>query len=335
MYRVLGPADKEEWVGMLALFKELDVHYYPEYCRLFAAEEKGEARMFVFQKEAGTVIYPFIMRRIDEYCDITTPYGYGGPVVAGPDGENLAGDFRACFERYCLEQGIVTEFIRFHPLLENHRLMAPYLPVGRFSTVVYVDLTRPEEEIRAGYGYNNRKNINKAVRAGLEVVIEEAPDHFAEFKHIYNHTLQRNRAGRHYYFTDEFFEKIHRLLAGRFLYACTVYKGSVIAAELLLFNHHYIHSFLGGTLAEYFELRPANLLKHRVAGWAKAKGIKRFILGGGREEEDGIFRFKKSFSRDGLAGYYLGKKIHLPDVEQRLAELYPAGRADYFPRYRG
>ncbi len=47
--------------------------------------------------------------------DVITPYGYGGPV-----GEGLAGFYEA-YREWCAERGVVSTFVRYHPLFENYR----------------------------------------------------------------------------------------------------------------------------------------------------------------------------------------------------------------------
>src|SRR5207237_8605866 len=49
---------------------------------------------------------------------VTTPYGYGGPVAIGESPP--VARFYELYEGWCRERGIVTTFIRFHPLLANH-----------------------------------------------------------------------------------------------------------------------------------------------------------------------------------------------------------------------
>ncbi|MCL6561056.1 MAG: GNAT family N-acetyltransferase, partial [Firmicutes bacterium] len=291
-YHVLSLQDREQWLQELENLKELcpDLHYRPEYCGLFRGQ--GEARLFVYREGTASVVYPFLLRKVNlisglegalgqDLYDITSPYGYGGPLASPAAAESVWDNFYRCFVQYCKKNDIITEFIRFHPLLGNHRLLTNHVEVERVSSVVCVDLKGSDEEIWSGYERNNRKNIKKAYREGLEVILEETPAHFTDFITIYHQTMLRNRAGEFYFFSGDFYDRIHKELKGHFLYAHTLRGGRVISTELLLYNETYIHSFLGGTLDEFFEYRPNNILKHEVIKWAKKKGIKYFLLGGG------------------------------------------------------
>jgi len=348
-FQVFDLREREQWVGELDRLTDPvpDIHYRPEYCALFG--RSGEARLFVYRKGSNTIYYPFLLRKInlipgfaelpdDELYDITSPYGYGGPLADGALDKSVWYGFHSCFAEYCRQQNVITEFIRFHPLLGNHRPLLDIMPVERVSSVVVLDLNRSPEKIWTGYGRNNRKNINKALREGVEVLIEEAPDHFGDFMFIYQQTLERNRAGQFYYFDRRFFHYIHSELKGHFVYAFALLGSRVISGELLLFNGAYLHSYLGGTLQEYFPWRPNNLLKHEVARWAKNRGIRYFMLGGGRRDNDGIFRYKRSFAPDGVLDFYVGKRVHNGAMAEKLAGLMDAepGREkeNFFPAYR-
>ncbi len=331
-YYVLGLQEREQWLRELKNLKEIkpDLHYRPEYCGLF--KDIGEGRLFVYREGADCVLYPFLLRKVDripglegrleqELYDITSPYGYGGPLAASDADDSLWSNFYKCFEDYCKRNSIITEFIRFHPLLGNHRPLENHVKVERVSSVVCVDLSLTDEEIWLGYRRNNRKNIKKARREGLEVILEESPARFADFISIYNDTLMRNRARKFYFFNNDFYDYIHKQLRGNFVYAHTLKDGRVVSTELLLYNETYIHSFLGGTLEQFYEFRPNNILKHEVIVWAKSRGIKYFLLGGGYREGDGIFRYKRSFARDGVLDFYIGKKVHNQEAANMLENM--------------
>lgn len=175
----------------------------------------------------------------------------------------------------------------------------------------------------------------KALREGVSVTIESSPRHFAEFMNIYRQTMDRNQADRFYYFSLDFFNRLHQGMQNRYVYAQAWLHGKIVSTELLIYNQHYVHSFLGGTLAEYFPYRPNNLLKHEVIKWARKQGIRYFILGGGRSDDDGIFKYKSTFSGD-IAGYFIGKKIHNREaVAEITGALSQADTGvDFFPPYR-
>src|SRR6478735_1307981 len=92
----------------LVMGNDLDVYFDDNYGKLYEKVENGKAEIFNFNYKFGIIKNQFIKREIpirinnEIYYDIVTPYGYGGPVIIK-----------------CEENKIVSEFIRFHPILEN------------------------------------------------------------------------------------------------------------------------------------------------------------------------------------------------------------------------
>ncbi|WP_218143812.1 GNAT family N-acetyltransferase [Planococcus faecalis] len=113
----------------------------------------------------------------------------------------------------------------------------------------------------------------------------------------------------------------------------------IISTELVIFGSENCYSFLGGTDREYFHLSANNYLKYEIIKWAKEKGLKRFILGGGYGADDGIFKYKKSFAPNGVCSFYVGKKVF---NEEKYNELVQMRNEDmgfesdnlFFPKYR-
>jgi hypothetical protein len=92
-----------------------DPYYRPEFLAAAALAEDAEPAVFCHDG----VLYPFLVRPLpDGRCDLTSAYGFAGP--------SAAGDWRAAFRAACTERGVVSEFIRFHPVRQNQRLPATW-----------------------------------------------------------------------------------------------------------------------------------------------------------------------------------------------------------------
>ncbi|HEV8098818.1 MAG TPA: hypothetical protein VGP56_06705, partial [Gaiellaceae bacterium] len=90
-----------EWDGL-----ELDAYYRRPYVESAALLDAG--RPFLLEHEGA--FFAGIER--DDPCDVVTPYGYGGPTGDG---------FWDAYETWARERGVVSTFVRFHPLLANQR----------------------------------------------------------------------------------------------------------------------------------------------------------------------------------------------------------------------
>ena len=167
-------------------------------------------------------------------------------------------------------------------------------------------------------------------------------DGLDKFLHVYQSTMKRRNG---YEFSAQYFKNLCERLNNQIMFFYSVHKNSVISVELVLIGSENVYSFLGGTLADKFHLRPNDLLKYEIIRWARGIGKKRFILGGGNYENDGIFQYKIAFSPKGAVPKYEGKRILNQQYYDQLVEnnLKWHGINDrkwipnrsFFPRYRG
>ncbi len=105
----------------------------------------------------------------------------------------------------------------------------------------------------------------------------------------------------------------------------------------MLCSEKYVYSFLGGTLEEFYPMRPNELLKCEIIKWSQETEHSAFILGGGYGGNDGIYRYKKSFAPGSDVPFYVGRFVHnrkiydkLVDMRRQQGEL----NSNFFPLYR-
>ena len=325
-----------------------DLYFNPNYAKVYA-EIDGKSDTFVFECPYGKVTNTFILREVkwklegETYYDIVTPYGYGGPLAENvTDIEMLMTEYKKAFEQYCREKHIICEFIRFH-LFDNVDVREHYYgETSHLLDNVVVDTTGDfEEHIWKRYEHKVRKNVKKALNSGLEIVIENNLDHLIGFLDIYNSTMDRNNADSYYYFGANYFEDIAHLLPDNYMYFHVFKEGKIASTELVLCSEDYAYSFLGGTFTEYYEFRPNDFLKNEIIKWCNRTGRKKFILGGGYHKDDGIYRYKRSFTPDPDVPYYVGRYVFDQEKYGKMVELRKNEDADfnpdtgYFPKYRG
>lgn len=323
-----------------------DLYFNPNYAKVYESID-GKSETFCFSCPHGKMQNTFILRPIKwevdgkTWYDIVTPYGYGGPVIQEcSDLEKLMADYREAFIAYCLEHNIVCEFIRFH-LFDNTDVRQHYY--GQTENVldnVVVDTTGDYDSIWMNYEHKVRKNVKKAISNGLTICIESNLNHLDSFLDIYYSTMDRNQATDYYYFKRSYFEDIARLLPENFMYFHVLKDGKVIATELVLCSENYAYSFLGGTNEEYFAMRPNDFLKDAIIKWCNETGRKYFVLGGGYHKEDGIYRYKRSFTKAPDVPFFVGRAIINEHAYNRFVEIRAAENVEfdlssaYFPLYR-
>ncbi len=299
------------------------------------------------------MIYPFLLRDLTKdpcYCsrippafDITTPYGYGGPFYWGTtDARKIGEPFWDAFRRWVERKGVVSEFIRFS-LFQEDLLYYPGEREERQTNIVRT-LDLDDDLLWMDFEHKVRKNVKKAQRNGLTVVADPDGDRLHEFLNIYSSTMDRRNAGPAYFFPREFFLDIKGGLSGQSLYFHAVFRGRIVSSELVLVSAETVYSFLGGTVSSSFELRPNDLLKYEIIRWCRAHKMRHYVLGGGFQPDDGIFRYKRTFAPNGCYPFFVGHRIFDSELYQTLINIRREfsekqgekwiPRADFFPEYR-
>lgn len=334
----------EEWDKIVHSFKEYDVYWLSGYVKAFQLHGDGEPLLFYYE-DSDTRGINVVMKRdiaMDEnftgkipentYFDFATPYGYGGWLI---EGEGLDALF-ASYDSWLKKNGIVSEFVRFHPMLKNHEACMAYCDVVQLGEVVHMDLSSPET-IWSNITSKNRNMIRKAIKNDIKIYQGRFPEIYKKFQEIYNGTMDKDNADSYYYFGDEFYKSVLNDLAQNAQVFYAEKDNEIIATSIILASNGRLNYHLSGSLKEYSSFAPTNLLLYRVALWGCENGFDTLYLGGGvGSGEDGLFKFKRSFYKDDLNHFYIGKRIYDDDKYAELVNLRSeVSGLTYFPKYRG
>jgi lipid II:glycine glycyltransferase (peptidoglycan interpeptide bridge formation enzyme) len=236
-------------------------------------------------------------------------------------------------------EGIVAEFAHLHPWSSAREALDPNACVYD-RDIIWLDLTlSPDDLWRNQFQHCCRKNIARATREGVRVFTGSSDAHIHEFVRIYSDTMQYRQALPRYFFSHAFFcalrDELHE--NSRFVFA--EYRNQIIAATLYLYDDTHVFSFLGGADTAFQMVRPTNAVIWNTIQWAREAGKKRLILGGGYQPDDGIFRFKATFSRLRKA-FHVYRRVLLEQdyalLERQCREYYRLRTLvdGYFPSYR-
>lgn len=335
-----------EWDKTVRSFADYDVYYLSGYVKAFQLHGDGEPLLFYYEDEAVRGINVVMKRDIakdphfigklpeNTYFDFSTPYGYGGWLVEGEKTEKLFDTYEA----WCRENGIISEFVRFHPVLKNHVYSERRYEVIPLGETIKMDL-RDAETIWSNFTTQNRGKIRKAKKNELTVKHGMSAELLETFRVIYNGTMDKDNATDYYYFAPEFYESILRDLDGHAeLFYTEKPDGEIIAASIMLLENGRINYHLSGSLREYQNMAPTNLLLYETVLWGAENGYKTLYLGGGvGSGEDNLLIFKRSFNRyEENDRFHIGRKVFLPERYDYLLKCREdAIHTGFFPQYRG
>lgn len=343
MLKVISLIKRVEWDGIVRSFSDYDIYYLSGYVVPFAIHGDGEPMLFYYEGDNVRAINVVMRRDIgadDNFCgkiptnkyyDFVTPYGYGGWLIEG-DGD--VSELFSEYEEWCRKNGIVSEFLRLHPILFNHKRLGDAYNLKNIGKTIAMDLSS-QDAVWNNITSKNRNMIRKAEKNG--VVIKTACDDktYDNFIEIYNATMERDNADKYYYFERGFYTALqHDLRDNSVIFYAENPEGEMLGASIMLFCNGKLTYHLSGVKAEFRDLAPTNLLLYKAALWGVNKGCHTFHLGGGvGAREDSLFNFKKSFYRGEPCDYYIGKKIFDKETYDKLSAIN-GKQSDYFPMYR-
>lgn len=332
----------EQWDAVVRSIRAYDVYWLSGYVKAFQIHGDGEPLLFAYDDGTTRGINVVMKRdiaadnafigRIPQGClfDIATPYGYGGWVIEGDQTDDLFRAYRAWMER----NGIISEFVRFHPILKNHEKASSFYEIVQLGEVVHMELTSPES-IWGNLTGKNRNVIRKAEKNGVHIYNGRFPQLYEQFRSIYNGTMDKDKAEAYYYFEPAFYTSILEDLPQNAQVFYAEKDDIIIAASIVIMANGRMNYHLSGSIREYSSFAPTNLLLYQAALWGCANGYKTFYLGGGvGSGEDNLFKFKRAFYRGDLNRFYIGKRIFNRVKYDELVGMREATDSSFFPKYR-
>ena len=346
-----------------------DVYYLSAFAALNEEIFKEPASLFRYGDQTNQTLMVTVKRNISDLpfsgsgqglpakskYDISSPYGYGGPVINCENASDIKGlfqEFRDSFHEYCTSEGIVTEFLRLHPLMENHKLFGKDPNLLQKNHTVWIDVRFDETEILKRMKNDPRRSINVAKNNGVEVILSDLRlNHIRDFYTLYRDSMDRLGAAPFYYFSEEFFLDLAHNLDQNVALFLAVWEGKTIAAYWFFHCGAYVDLYLAGSDSDHWDRKANALTIYQAALWAKSQGYRSVHLGGGLGVElDNLFHFKSQFSPD-RSNYYMYRFVHnqqaytdLCDIklryEQQTTKISGAVHKDtdnsgFFPAYRG
>lgn len=309
--RIYSLDDCVEWNGVVKAFLQYDVYYMSGYVKAFQLHGDGDPQLLYYEAEGLKAIYVYMKRKtaIDGYYDSLTPYGYGGVLFEGDTSEENLEAFWDAYVEKMKEIGVVDNFVRYHPVLRNAIPMKYVSTVIDLGKTIAIDLNS-KEVIWNNIISKNRNMIRKAEKNGVEIRHGKDIELFKDFKRIYNTTMEKDHAEEYYFFEDSFYESIHRDLFDNYEMFYAVLDGQIIAMSIMLYANKQMHYHLSGSMMEYRNLAPSNLLLYKAALWGCEQGFKTFHLGGGvGSGEDNLYKFKAAFNRSSDYQFSIGKEV--------------------------
>lgn len=295
----------KEWLRVWEATESSDPFAHPAYVREF---ENSASVAVCVSWRSGDIVLPLILRQLrteawmtdsSELVDAETPYGYGGPLVKPGIAEGDRVAFLRDLRAWASRAHVVSLVGRLRVVDKEFELPAHTIRQNIVRTT-----QMPLDELWFDYEHKVRKNVKRAQKHEVKILVDETGEYLDDFEAIYESTLDRRSAVDRYRFGTDFYRNIIAQLPGTVLFHARL-DGKIVSSEIVLSSDRWAYSFLGGTLPDAFASRANDLLKHEIMTWCHETGKQGFVLGGGYAAEDGIFKYKKSFAPNGLVPFQL------------------------------
>jgi hypothetical protein len=314
-----------------------DFYHLAEYHRL---EQSGEPLLFVSTCGHETIALPFLLRRIDgtDFNDITSVYGYAGPIANSPAPSTAAIDnFYSDLLRFFDRHRVVSAFARLHPLIGYQETTLQRLGATvAHGQSVCIDLSQPATEQRRQYSHS-LKNIVNRLRKKEIFTVEPAqtPEEIDIFAAIYRENMQRVKASPMYFFDNNYFHRLIANIPSTLFLART--EDKIVCGSLFTECDGIIQPHLSATCSNFLHLSPLKLVWDEIRIYGVRKGMQFMHLGGGvGSRDDSLFDFKAQFSHNRLT-FKTWRYVHNEREYVRLSgKCSVNGRRDtgFFPEYR-
>jgi serine/alanine adding enzyme len=337
---------------------EADVFYHPDFCRFRYGGSRDRPVMFRYEDDLGIVFDVTVVRQIAElpfFAEVGSHFGsspvdlvspeYNGPMVVGSfkDQSELLRRYRDAVGEYCRDHGVVTEFVRVHPLSECVQELNGVEALVTASEIVYVDLKAGYEVAANGYRRGHRRTIKRAAKEGAHIeIVAPTPQRIERLAAAYAETMLRRGAGTYYSHDLAYFESLFQNLGNRaLLVEAYAGNGGLAAVNVFFVGSRYVWDMYLGTV-ESQRRTGANHFKYdRMICWAAENGYQRLMMGGGFAPGDDLYLYKLGYSSLTAPVRHL-RKVHNSGILERLLKmksefdlrLGQPTRSNYFPSYR-
>lgn len=344
--------DQKDWNQVLKLFPEMnDVYFSYEYFKIFAEHYNVKFEGFFWENQHLSIFWSHLVREIqnisdnsDQFFDLITPYGYGGPLIHCKskivsrikDSLHL---FMEDYYKFAREQNYICEFVRFHPILKNWELFSEgfqrQILLQYNNDTVYIDLSNDLDNIWKEIGKGHKYNINKTDKENCKIILSETPldCDIEAFISLYYDTMEKNCASDKYFFTSSFIkDHFSHLFSLLIAVECS---DQLLGASMFITGNSIVNYHLSGSRKNIKGVYPSDFIIWSAIKWAKNHNFSYLNLGGGFGKNDSLFNFKKGFSKT-IAPYYTGKIIFNVEQYEKLSKKcnQQDSQEKFFPLYR-
>ncbi|WP_316748988.1 GNAT family N-acetyltransferase [Pedobacter gandavensis] len=336
-YHVINMEQPAEWDACIQEAVNYDFYHTWHY---HALEKNGEPLLFVYTEGEVFIALPLLKREINNsgLFDLTSVYGYSGPVSNRKFidiNDQLLENFKQSFLSFMKTSRFISLFSRLNPFIDQKVLIEKIGGLSGNGKTVYMDLSIPIEEQRAGYEKRLGRQIRQLRKMPYQIKEASSATEISLFTAMYNENMLRLGASQRYFFDETYFTNLLNSKAKE-CRLIVIYDGTeMICGAVIMCAGNVIRNHLSATANSHIQHSPSKLLTDEISVIGRQLGKRYFHLGGGLEgKEDSLFKFKFSFStlllEDSTWRFVSDPLVYNDLVKERNDQ----SNLNYFPLYR-
>jgi lipid II:glycine glycyltransferase (peptidoglycan interpeptide bridge formation enzyme) len=333
--------DKITWMTALQEIGNYDFyHTYDGHHISKKTDEEPNLLVYHCPEDHFTIALPLLIRKIEgtDYFDASSVYGYGGPLASIKT--NLAdfSVFKTHLQDYLKAQNIISVFARLHPYIPNQELVLASLgAIKTLGKVVNIDLKLSADEQLKQYSKTTKRYLKK-IKKTCSVDIQNHENAIFKFIELYEENMNRVKAKSEYFFPKEYYLNFANAKDFKtdFVFVELNDTKEIISGAMIIYTNEIVQYHLSGTSNAYLNITPIRLILDEIRIKASEQGYSILNLGGGLgSQEDSLFSFKSSFSKD-LREFKVWNYICNQQIYDKLSAPNKNLTADtnFFPLYR-
>jgi hypothetical protein len=167
-----------------------------------------------------------------------------------------------------------------------------------------LNLSRTEEQLLSGCRDSTKRNIRRAEKTGITVIIDNSYKAMCEYYRL--HAMTRRRQGIPPQ-PFNFFKNIHENLIAKNhgLIVLASYNKDIIAGNIYLHFHRKAYYKFGATDMKSQHLRPSNSVMWEAIKWYAKHGYESLCFGRTAPDNQGLLQYKKGWGTEqNVINYY-------------------------------
>lgn len=196
----------------------------------------------------------------------------------------------------------------------------------RLNMILYLE-DNDEESIMMKFSKKCRSSIRGSARKGVEVRYSRTDEDIEILHHAYMTMAERNKISTR---SVEYFKQLRDSYGEDLRVYITTHEDDILAAGLTINYFGKLYFLYAGSTNIKRNLNPNHLMNYEMIKWGIETGAEQYDFGGVFElsNDDGLYRFKKSFCDKDEPAQYIGEinKVYKPFLYNILESVIPAIR---------